>query len=169
MKTLENTGFFENTVFPKTGGEIHFWGKIRCFWGFSAFLGKFLGTNYWQNQKGKGMRKKDYKGRCVKKAISKSKEICRTYDPIQEKYLDLVQEREDVTEIRCNVPIELPSLGSYTSDVVCITDCGEMFVRECVFRQRISKPMTIKLLDASREYWIRRGVKDWGIVTDEEK
>jgi hypothetical protein len=29
--------------------------------------------------------------------------------------------------------------------------------------------MTIKLLDASREYWIRRGVKDWGIVTDEEK
>ena len=73
------------------------------------------------------------------------------------------------TEIRCNVPIELPSLGSYTSDVVCITDCGEMFVREWVFRQRISIPMTIKLLDASREYWIRRGVKDWGIATDEEK
>jgi hypothetical protein len=56
VKTLENTGFFENTVFPKTGGEIHFWGKIRCFWGFSAFLGKFLGTNYWQNQKGKGIQ-----------------------------------------------------------------------------------------------------------------
>ena len=80
-----------------------------------------------------------------------------------------MQAREDVTEIRCNVPIDLPSQGEYTSDVVCITNCGEMFVRECVFRQRISKPMTIKLLDASREYWIRRGVKDWGIVTDEEK
>ena len=47
VKTLENTGFSENTVFPKTGGEIHFWGKIRCFWGFLAFLGEFLGTNYW--------------------------------------------------------------------------------------------------------------------------
>ncbi len=144
-------------------------GKNSMFLGIFSIFGKIFGNQLLAKQKGKGLRKKDYKGRCVKKAISKSKEICRTYDPIQEKYLDLVQEREDVTEIRCNVPIELPSLGSYTSDVVCITDCGEMFVRECVFRQRISKPMTIKLLDASREYWIRRGVKDWGIVTDEEK
>ena len=115
------------------------------------------------------MRKKDFKGRCIKKAISKSKEICRTYDPIQEKYLDLLQDREDVKEIRCNVPIDLASLGAYTTDFVCITDCGEIFVRECVYRQRISKPMTIKLLDASREYWTRHGIKDWGIVTNEEK
>ena len=29
--------------------------------------------------------------------------------------------------------------------------------------------MTVKLLDASRDYWINHGVTDWGIVIDEEK
>ena len=32
------------------------------------------------------MRKKNYKGRCVKRAIPKSNEICKTYDDIQFKY-----------------------------------------------------------------------------------
>ena len=25
---------------------------------------------------------------------------------------------------------------------------------------------SVKLLDMSRNYWLRRGIKDWGIVTD---
>ncbi len=41
-------------------------------------------------------------------------------------------------------------------------------VRECVFRKFLMKPMTVKLLDASREYWLRHGVMDWGVVIDEE-
>ena len=32
------------------------------------------------------MRKKNYKGRCVKKYVSKSKDICHTYDEIQLSY-----------------------------------------------------------------------------------
>ena len=35
-------------------------------------------------------------------------------------------------------------------------------------RDKISKPMNIKLLDASHRYWINRGISDWGIVTNEE-
>ena len=42
-------------------------------------------------------------------------------------------------------------------------------VRECVERRFLKKPMTVKLLDTSREYWTRRGITDWGIVTDEER
>lgn len=32
------------------------------------------------------MRKKNYKGRCQKRTLSKSKEVCRFYDAIQSKY-----------------------------------------------------------------------------------
>lgn len=42
-------------------------------------------------------------------------------------------------------------------------------VRECVRRNLISKPMTVRLLDISRSYWLRRGVTDWGIVTNEKE
>ncbi len=42
-------------------------------------------------------------------------------------------------------------------------------VRECVFRKHLTKPMTAKLLDESRNYWRRRGVTDWGIVVDKKK
>lgn len=29
--------------------------------------------------------------------------------------------------------------------------------------------MTVKLLDASRDYWLNHGVSDWGMVIDEEQ
>lgn len=35
-------------------------------------------------------------------------------------------------------------------------------VREYVFRKFLMKPLTVKLLDASRECWNRQGVTDWG-------
>ena len=35
------------------------------------------------------MRKKGYKGRCEKKDLSKSQEVCRTYDAIQSNYADI--------------------------------------------------------------------------------
>jgi hypothetical protein len=133
------------------------------------FLGTFLGSRCWQNRKGNILRKKNYKGRCVKRAVQKSKEICRTYDDIHDRYLDRLQEREDVKEIRCNVPVTLPQLGEYTTDVVCVLESGELFVRECVYRKLIAKPLTVKLLDASREYWLKRGVLDWGIVVDAQE
>ena len=34
------------------------------------------------------MRKRNYKGRCEKRIVEKSKEVCRTYDEIQKSYLD---------------------------------------------------------------------------------
>lgn len=42
-------------------------------------------------------------------------------------------------------------------------------IRECVFRNHLAKPMTVKLLDASRIYWLRRGLSDWGLVIDAEE
>ena len=114
------------------------------------------------------MRKKNYKGRCEKRTISKCEEVCRTFDSIQYAYADVLQASEDIKEIRCNVPMDGLSVGDYTSDFVCTKTNGDLLVRECVERRFLTKPLTVKLLDVSRLYWLRRGVTDWGLVVNEE-
>ena len=114
------------------------------------------------------MRKKGYKGRCEEKNLSKSQEVCRIYDAIQSNYADILQNDNDIQEIRCNVLLEGLSEGAYTSDFVCVKSDGDLMVRECVFRKFLKKPMTVKLLDVSRNYWLHHGVSDWGMVIDEE-
>lgn len=115
------------------------------------------------------MRKKGYKGRCEKKKLDKCKDICRTYDVIQAAYADILSGCEDIAEIRCNVFLDGLDIGEYTTDFVCVKSAGGLMVRECVFRKFLLKPMTVKLLDASRNYWLKHGVTDWGLVVDEEK
>ena len=114
------------------------------------------------------MRKKNYKGRCEKRSLSKCQEICRTYDAIQSAYADSLQENDDISSFRCNVLLENLSVGEYTSDFLCTKINGELLVRECVNRNYLTKPLTIKLLDESRLYWLRHGVTDWGVVINEK-
>jgi len=114
------------------------------------------------------MRKKNFKGRCEKRVLAKCADVCRTYDPIQYVYADLLSAEETVQEIRCNVPLDGTELEEYTTDFVCIRTDGDLMVRECVCRKHLAKPMTVRLLDMSREYWLRHGVIDWGLVIDEE-
>lgn len=66
------------------------------------------------------MRKKNYKGRCEKLSVSKSKDVCRMYSELQKKYLYKLQDNEHIREIRCNVLMEGLE-GNYTSDFVCVT------------------------------------------------
>ena len=99
------------------------------------------------------MRKKNFKGRCEKRKIGKCEDVCKTYDAIQYAYADLLQANDEIKEIRCNVLLNGLDIGEYTSDFVCIKTDGDLMVRECVFRKYLMKPMTVKLLDASREYW----------------
>ena len=114
------------------------------------------------------MRKKKFKGRCEKRVIAKCSEVCRTYDAIQYAYADILEASDEVKEIRCNVPLAGRDISGYTSDFVCVKADNDLMVRECVFRKYLMKPLTVKLLDASREYWLRQGVTDWGLVIDEE-
>ena len=115
------------------------------------------------------MKKKNYKGRCEKRMLEKCKDVCRTYDAIQFVYADLLESDENVKEFQCNVLLENLDVGEYTTDFLCVKTDGDVFVRECIERKYLSKPLTVKLLDASREYWLRHGVEDWGLVLDEEK
>lgn len=114
------------------------------------------------------MRKKGFKGRCEKRVIGKCNGVFRAYDKIQSVYADVLQNDDGIAEIRSNVPLDGLPDGEYTSDFVCIKTDGDIMVRECVQRKYLTKPMTIKLLDASREFWLRHGVSDWGLVINEE-
>ena len=115
------------------------------------------------------MRKANYKGKCQKRSLSKCTEVCRTYNEIQFAYADVLENREDIIEFSCNVLLEGLEAGAYTSDFVCTKANGELMVRECVWRKHITKPMTARLLDVSKDYWLEHGVTDWGIGVDEEK
>jgi hypothetical protein len=132
----------------------------------NRFLGNVFGKC--SVQEVETMRRKNFKGRCEKRVIAKCSGICRTYDPIQYAYADLLAVDDAIREIRCNVPFDGAELSEYTTDFVCIKVDGDIMVRECVHRVHLAKPMTVRLLDASREYWLRRGVADWGIVIDEK-
>ena len=77
------------------------------------------------------MRKKNFKGRCEKRMVGKCSEVCRTYDVIQATYVDLLQESEEIREIRCNVLLDGLEIGEYTSDFVCTKADGDLMVREC--------------------------------------
>ncbi len=115
------------------------------------------------------MRKKGFKGRCEKRKLEKCEDVCRTYDEIQFAFADLLNEDENVKSFRCNVLLDEFPDGEYMTDFVATKADGDLFVRECVDRKLLMKPMTIRLLEASHEYWLRHGVTDWGLVVNEEE
>ena len=80
----------------------------------------------------------------------------------------MLDKDENINAIQCNVPLENLEEGEFTTDFVCVKLDGDLLVRECVFRKKLPLPRTCKLLDISREYWMKRGVEDWGIVIEQE-
>lgn len=111
------------------------------------------------------MRKVNFKGRCEKRVLSKCKSVFKSYDPIQNVFADKLEANMDISEIQCNVPLD-GDCCEYMSDFVCKRIDGELMVRECISRRLLIKPLTGKLLDMSRTYWLRHGIRDWGIITD---
>jgi len=114
------------------------------------------------------MLKNNPKTRCTKRNLSKSTDVCRCYSDLQSAYADVLQACEDVETFTCNMPLKRLELGNYTSDFFIKRTNGTYMVRECVLRNHLTKPMTVRLLDASREYWYRHKVTDWGIVIEKE-
>ena len=115
------------------------------------------------------MRPLKIKDRCTKKKLKKSDEVIRTYDKIQTAYAEILDRDENIQIIQCNVPLENLEEGEFTTDFLCTKSDGDLMVRECVFRKKLSLPRTCKLLDFSRDYWTKRGVADWGIVIEQEE
>ena len=72
------------------------------------------------------MRKKNFKGRCEKRKLSKCEGVCKTYDALQYAYADMLEAENDIVEIRCNVQLEGMD---YTFDFLCVKANGEYMVR----------------------------------------
>ena len=117
------------------------------------------------------MKPKGYKRtRCEKRTMSKcANGVARTYNILESKYADKLEADPNVKEFRCQVLLEGLEIGEYCSDFVATKVDGDLLVRECVFRKDLSKLSIAKLLDASRNYWMRRGVTDWGIVVEKKE
>lgn len=90
------------------------------------------------------MRKRDFKGRCEKRSLSKCVGVCKTYDKLQSVYADMLQADNDIVEIRCNVLLEGTE---YSTDFVCTKSNQELRVRECVYRTHLTKPINIDTTD----------------------
>lgn len=114
------------------------------------------------------MLRENIKIRCERRKLSKATDVCRFYSRLQSTFANILQADNNIVEIRTNYMLDGFDLGRYTSDFVCKTTDGNYIVRECVDRRLLSKPMTIKLLDASREYWYKKGIRDWGIITNKD-
>jgi len=116
------------------------------------------------------MRNKNTHSVTLKKKLNKCKSIFYAYNDLQYKYGDYLDGNGEIAEIKCNIPIETDELeGSYTTDFYCVKANGEILVRECVYKEKLLRPQVIKTLDASRNYWLSKGIKDWGIVLNESK
>ena len=101
--------------FPKlnaTLGKSHFWIQL---WGnlHLAYLGRKQRSFCYGGQ---NMRKKNYKGRCEKRAIKKCESICKTYDPIQSAFVTILDNRDDIAEIQCNVELD-GDAADFTTDI----------------------------------------------------
>ena len=108
------------------------------------------------------MRNSHTRTSTIKKRLSKCSGIFYAYSPLQLKYGELLSKRDDVVEFKANVKLDNFPLGdSYTTDFVITLANGQTVIRECSYKDRLLKPLTIKLLDASREYWLAKGFK-WG-------
>ena len=117
------------------------------------------------------MKTKGYKRtRCEKRTMSKcANGVARTYNILESKYADKLEADPNVKEFRCQVLLEGLEIGEYCSDFVATKVDGDLMVRECVYRKDLLKLSTAKLLDASRNFWRRRGVEDWGIVVEKKE
>ena len=113
------------------------------------------------------MRNSNTRVSTIKKRLSKCADIFYAYNSLQDKYGELLSRRDNVLEFKANIKLEDFPLGTtYTTDFIITTTDGRTQIRECVYKDKLLKPMTIKLLDASRAYWLSKGINDWGIVID---
>ena len=113
------------------------------------------------------MRTRIQKTMCVKRQLTKCKGVCRTYDDVQYAGADYINELDCVKSFECNVLLKGLAEGDYTTDFVLTMEDGEIKVFECVRREALTRPKTAKLLDASRQFWLSRGVTDWGLIVNE--
>lgn len=99
------------------------------------------------------------------RSLKKCKKRFIAYNDTQWKYSYALEEDESIVDIIPNIKLLGLELGdNYTSDFLCSKKDKSLLVIECVDIRYILKPLTCKMLDASREYWLKKGVTDFRLV-----
>lgn len=115
------------------------------------------------------MRNSKTRTKTIKSRLKKCRCIFYSFTNVQFAYGKLLDNNPDILEIECNVKLKDCKEGSFfTTDFFCKKSDGTHMVRECVERKKLMKPLTIKLLDISRNYWSCRGITDWGVIVSED-
>ena len=113
------------------------------------------------------MRNSKTNSKTMKKALNKCKRFI-AYNEVQWAYADTLATNEDIVEIQCNVKLNGFPLGdTFSSDFVCVKKDRTLLVIETIEKKYLLKPRNLKLLEASRTYWLARGVQDWRLVVGE--
>ena len=116
------------------------------------------------------MRNSNTHSLTMKKKLKKSKTTFNAYNELQYRYGIKLDDNPDILEIQANIKlVDCPQGDSYSTDFYCVKTNGELMVRECVYKDKLFKPMTTRLLDISRNYWLSKGISDWGIVISEKE
>lgn len=114
------------------------------------------------------MRNKNTHSLTIKGKLNKKEGVFIAYNRLQFRYGQKLDVDDEIVEIFANQILDGFALGNnYTSDFVCKKSNDELMVRECVYKKNIMRPSVIKLLDEARNYWLSRGIDDWGIVLDD--
>ena len=82
--------------------------------------------------------------------------------------MDLLEHDDNILSFECNVRLKGVADDMYSTDIVAKKVDGSLMIRECVWRFNLNKPSYTRLLDISRNFWLSRGVEDWGIVIEKE-
>ena len=91
------------------------------------------------------MRNKSSNVQVTKKRLSKCEGVFRSYSDIQLQYANLLESDVSILEFKCNVVLDDFEVdGTYTTDFLITKTNGDILIRECVFRNRITKPLNIK-------------------------
>lgn len=84
------------------------------------------------------MRNSNTRSKTLKRKIKKSEKIFHAFSDVQCKYLESLEENDEVAEIRFNVKLVGFEFGDYyTSDFICIKGDGQLMIRECVLRKNL--------------------------------
>ena len=113
------------------------------------------------------MRNRNQKGKCVKQTLPHFEGVVRTYDSLQEAAAKMLSGSNGYQVIRANVDCCKVDDVAYTTDFVCQNGDSTYAAFECVYRKHLDKPKTVKLLNASQQFWEGRGAQ-WGIIIDSE-
>lgn len=114
------------------------------------------------------MRNTKSKVKTKTKALKKCKVRFIAYNDTQYTYASILDNNDDIVEIKPNVKLSGFELGdNYSTDFLCKKNDNTYIAIETIDKRFLLKPLHLKQLENSRKYWLSRGI-EWKLVIGEK-